>query len=356
MSTLTHPGFKQQAQGAALQPLWQRVLLLIVLGYEAAGCLAGGGMLIARPDGSLMQMPVSLVQGVFADFLIPGIILFAMGILTGIAFMAVLRRWGNAWLWAWLAIGGLAIWFWVEIVIIQEVVWLHAMWGLPVLLAGIAGASLIPKRLVNNILMICGIASSLLYVAANIIVPMQWPEYSSMSQTVSELSAVAAPTRMLWIVICTPFTLLTLLFSVGIYKYAGDNRKLKIAGALLIAYSTLGILWPFAPMHLRATLAAGGDTFSDTMHLTLGAVTELIYFAALIIVALALDKGFRIYSFATLAVLLVFGTLTFIDAPKVSLNGPTPYIGLYERINIGVFLLWVVVLAMIRMRDINKVR
>jgi len=354
MSTITLPGSKQQAQGAALQPLWQRVVLLIVLGYEAAGCLAGGGMLVAKPDGSLMQMPVSLVQGVFADFLIPGIILFALGILTGTSFVAVLRRWTNAWLWAWLSVGGLTIWFWVEIAIIQEVVWLHAMWGLPVLLGGIAGASLIPKRLVNNILMICGIASSLLYIAINIIVPTQWPEYNSMSQTVSELSAVNAPTRMLWVVLCTPFTLLTLLFSAGIYKYAGGSRRLRIAGALLVAYSVFGIFWPFAPMHLREALAAGGGTFSDTMHLTLGAVTEVIYFAALIIVALALGRGFRIYSFLTLAVLVVFGTLTFIDAPKVSVNGPTPYIGLYERINIGVFLLWVIVLSVVRMRDVNK--
>jgi hypothetical protein len=35
-----------------------------------------------------------------------------------------------------LALGGLVIWFTVEIIIPQEFHWLHAMWGLPVL-AGI---------------------------------------------------------------------------------------------------------------------------------------------------------------------------------------------------------------------------
>jgi hypothetical protein len=41
----------------------------------------------------------------------------------------------------------------------------------------------------------CSLASSLLYVGMNIAIPMWWPDYSSFSQTVSELSAIDAPTR-----------------------------------------------------------------------------------------------------------------------------------------------------------------
>ena len=48
------------------------------------------------------------------------------------------------------------------------------------------------------ILLVCGILSSLLYIAMNVFVPMQWDGYSSASQTVSELSAIGAPTRSLW--------------------------------------------------------------------------------------------------------------------------------------------------------------
>ena len=43
--------------------------------------------------------------------------------------------------------------------------------------------------------------------------------------------------------------------------------------------------------------------------------------------------------------LLAFGGLTFLEAPRLQANLPTPWIGLWERINISVFLLWVVVLA-----------
>jgi len=61
--------------------------------------------------------------------------------------------------------------------------------------------------------------------------------------------------------------------------------------------------------------------------------------------ATAFGKPFRLYSIATIVVLLTFGALTFIEAPRLQANLPTPWIGLWERINISVFLLWVAVLA-----------
>ena len=47
----------------------------------------------------------------------------------------------------------------------------------------------------RKLLLTCGIASSLLYVAMMVFIPMQWDAYSSGSQTISELSAIGAPTR-----------------------------------------------------------------------------------------------------------------------------------------------------------------
>jgi hypothetical protein len=42
--------------------------------------------------------------------------------------------------------------------------------------------------------------------------------------------------------------------------------------------------------------------------------------------------------------------LTFWDAPRLQADLPTPWIGLWERINISVFLAWVVVLATVLLR------
>jgi phosphotransferase system glucose/maltose/N-acetylglucosamine-specific IIC component len=154
----------------------------------------------------------------------------------------------------------------------------------------------------------------------------------------------------MWMILAAPYTLLVIAFGWGVWKSAGNNRRLRTAGGLLLAYSFLGLLWPFAPMHLRENLAAGGATWSDTMHIALGAVTEILYLLALCFAATALGKSFRLYSIITFIVLLLFGTLTFLEAPGVAANEPTPLIGVWERINIGVFLLWVVVLAVVLMR------
>lgn len=346
-TTTTAYAEKETSTGSLRQPQWQRILLLSVLAYEGAGALLGGSLLVAAPDGRLMKMPVDMMHGVFPDFLIPGIILFGLGVLSTIAFVAVFRRTPSDWIMAGLALGGLAIWFWIEIAILLDLHWLHFMWGLPVIAGGLAVIPLVPAEHLRRALLSCGVLSSVLYVVVTIIVPMQWGTYDNASQTISELSAIDAPTRTLWMVLATPYTLLIVAFAWGVLKSAGENRRLRIAGWLLFAYGALGFLWPFAPMHLRETLAAGGGTLSDEMHIALAAVTQTIYFLALILTAAALGKAFRIYSIATFVVLVFFGALTFIEAPGIAKNEPTPMIGVWERINIGVFLIWVVVLAVV---------
>ncbi len=127
--------------------IWQRIILLIVLGYEGAGALAGGILLIIAPDGKLMDMPVQIMHGFFQDFLIPGIILSGLGILNTAAFIVVLRRTKSGWLLAGLGLGGLAIWFVTEIIILKELHWLHAMWGIPVLIGCIVAFPLVTSHL-----------------------------------------------------------------------------------------------------------------------------------------------------------------------------------------------------------------
>lgn len=352
--TLKYANKELRAPRKVVQRKWQRVTLLAVLGYEAAGSLVGGSLLVAAPDGHLMKMPVDIMHNAFPNFLIPGIILFALGILTAAAFIAVLNRTRHDWVMACLALGGLTIWFWVEIAILLDLHWLHLMWGLPVLLGGLVVIPLIPSRYLQKASLFCGILSSLLYVAVNVIVPMQWKVYDVASQTVSELSAIGAPTRTLWAVLCTPYTFLVIAFAWGVLIAAKGNRNLRIAGRLLLAYGALGLLWPFAPMHLRESLASGGGTFSDTLHIALGVVTEVIYLLALGFAAAALGKPFRYYSIATFGVLIVFGVLTFLQAPGIATNQATPLIGVWERINIGIFILWVVVLAIILLKKNSK--
>jgi hypothetical protein len=207
--------------------------------------------------------------------------------------------------------------------------------------------------MIRKILLVCGVLSSLLYVAMTVFIALQWKGYSSASQTISELSAIGAPTRSLWVLPAAFYTVLVTAFGWGVWKSAGRNRALRIVGGLIAAYGTLGLVWPFAPMHLREALAAGGGTLSDTMHIVLAGVTVPLMLLAIGFGAAAFGKRFRLYSIASLAILAAFGALTFLDATRIAANLPTPWIGVWERINISVFLLWVVLLAitLLRVRD-----
>ena len=197
-------------------------------------------------------------------------------------------------------------------------------------------------------LLVCGIASSLLY--ALMIWTIRYEGYDLVSQVPSELVAIGAPTQRLWTMLGAIYTLLVAAFGWGIWRSAGRHRTVRIVGGLVLAYGSLGLLWPFAPMHQREVLAAGGGTLSDTMHLALGAMTVFLMFLAIGFGARAFGMRFRVYSIASIVVLLAFGVLTFLDAPRLEANLPTPWIGLWERINISVFLLWVVVLATVLWR------
>jgi hypothetical protein len=204
----------------------------------------------------------------------------------------------------------------------------------------------------RKILLLCGLLSSVLYVAMNVFVPMQWEGYSSASQAVSELSAIDAPTRPLWVPLGIAYTLLLTAFGWGVWQSAGLNRSLRIVGGLLIANGLVGLGWP--PMHLREVLAAGGGTLTDTLHIVWSIVTVLLMMLSIGVSATAFGRRFRHYSIATMLILVVFGTLAGMDAPNLEANLPTPWLGVWERISIGVDMLWVAVLSIALLRSENR--
>ena len=327
-ATMEYARKEHEMQHTVGQPKWQRIILLTVqptssrllIGWQLPGCSARW-----QTDGHAGRHHAR----VFSDFLIPGIILFGLGILNTAAFVTVLRKAHSEGIMAALALGGLGIWFSVEIIILQELHWLHAMWGLPVVVGGLMAIQLIPSRYSQKALLVCGILSSLLYVAMNIFVPMGWDAYSSTSQTVSELSAIDAPTRPLWVLLGIIYTFLLIAFGWGVLKSDSGNRPLRIVGGLLLAYGIISLAWPFAPMHLREVLATAGGTLSDTMHIVFAMATILLMLLAIGFGAAVFGKQFRLYSIVTFVILLAFGILTFSDSPGISKNQPTPLIGVW---------------------------
>ena len=193
-------------------------------------------------------------------------------------------------------------------------------------------------------LLVCGIAAAMLYAAMLVFVPMQWQGYSSASQAISELSAIGAPTRPLWVALGMIYTLLIALFGLGVWHSAGRTRALRVAGTALVVSGIIGLFWP--PMHLRGT----EFTLTDTLHIVWTIVTLLLMVVTIASGAMALGKRFRLYSVATILLFVVFGGLTWLDAPLVAANLPTPWMGIWERANVALYLLWIVAFAIALLR------
>jgi hypothetical protein len=202
-------------------------------------------------------------------------------------------------------------------------------------------------------LLCCGIAASVLY--SLMMMTISYKGYHLTSQTVSELSAIGAPTRPLWLILGVIYQILMTGFGIGIWISAGQDTKLRITGVLIIlAYGAAGFLWPFAPMHQREALASGNGNNVDNLHIILGIITVCSDLLILALGAASLTKRFRNYSICTFIVLIVFGVLTGMDGPKIGENQPTPWVGVWERINILAFLTWTAVLGTILLRKTRK--
>lgn len=193
----------------------------------------------------------------------------------------------------------------------------------------------------TNVLLACGIAASILNVIANVIGAIVWDGYRWTSFTISELSAIDAPSRPLVPSLMLVFGLLSICFAFGVLAVAGRKGDLRLTGWLLLAIGVLDLAGPFVPMHLR-----GAETsLTDTMHIAVTAVTSLLLMLAVWSARGAFGSGFRVYSLVTIATLVVFGMLAAVDGPRIAANDPTPWVGLTERICVGAYLLWMAVLS-----------
>ena len=198
-------------------------------------------------------------------------------------------------------------------------------------------------ELLRRALLVFGILTPPLYVAINLLGAAQWENYSFASQAVSELSAIGAPSRSLLLWLGAVYDLFVLAFALGVWRSAGSKRSLRLTAAFLLGTVIVDTLFRFAPMHMRGT----PPTLTDTMHIVLSAAISLCILLAVASSAAAFGRWFRVFAIATILIMLVAGAWTGFEARGVPTNAPTPVLGLTERIDIGAYLLWTVVLAVV---------
>ena len=185
----------------------------------------------------------------------------------------------------------------------------------------------------RRLLLVCGILASVAYVIADLLSALRYPGIHSFTfQSISELSAIGAPTRSIVVPLLTAHSVLALAFGVGVWRSAGEDHRLRRAGRLLIALGIVDVIVaPFFPVHVR-----GADArVADTMHILVTIVTVALILLAIWFASNSFGTRFRAYSIATIVSLIVCGALAGLDGPKIAAHEPTPWLGVTERINIG---------------------
>src|SRR5690242_1325223 len=94
-------------------------------------------------------------------------------------------------------------------------------------------------------------------------------------------------------------------------------------------------------MHMRGAAA----TASDVWHGNLTLLGAGCYLLAMGFGAAAFRGRFRWYSIGTMLTLSAFGALAGIDIPRIGASLPTPWVGVWERVNIYATMLWIAALA-----------
>ena len=202
-------------------------------------------------------------------------------------------------------------------------------------------------KMARKLLLICGILSSPLYVAMDVIASRRYEGYSFTGQNYSELLATGAPTRSLMLLASIAYNLLVAAFAAGVWRSAGPKHVARITGAMMAGYAFLSMVTPsFFQMDMRGAEM----TSRGSLHGPMTLVMSVFILLSMGFGAFLLGKRFGFYSFATIVIVLVFGVLTGLQAPQLEAGQSTPWMGLTERVNIYATMLWFAVLAITLLR------
>lgn len=202
--------------------------------------------------------------------------------------------------------------------------------------------------MIRRALLLCGILSPLLYATADFLAGSSWEEYTFRDYTISELGAIGAPSRTLFTILLIPTYLLLMAFGVGVWKSARDRRKVRVVGAILVGLAVVALaVGMFVPMRPRGT----EQGLSGLLHVVEGIAWMIGLVTAMGFAAAALGRRFRVYTIATIVLIVIFIAWTGVYGPRIEEGSPTPWLGVIERTWWYGYQLWFAVLAVKLLRE-----
>jgi len=191
------------------------------------------------------------------------------------------------------------------------------------------------NRMKSKKFYLAGLVASFAYIIAVILGGIMWPAYSHLRQAISELTMTTAPNQWLIQPLFLIYNLSLLIFAIYLFKKA-MNKPLKISAILLSLVGFSGLLMYFFPQDpLNVAL-----TFDGLMHFVLAGMEALgtivaIYLGGSGLAKATSDRQFKFTSVFLGSVVLICGGAT----PYIMSALPN-YFGVFERITIGSFILW----------------
>ena len=194
-------------------------------------------------------------------------------------------------------------------------------------------------RLAGRLLLAAGVAAPLLYAATVIIGAAQHPGYSHLGNAISELIARGQGGQLEpWFLL---YNLLIILFAAGLDMRVGlSGRWFRISAAMIGTSGVLGVAMAWFPQDAVGTPM----TPTGIGHLVIAALMSVTSMAAVLADMLAwraLDRRRAVFSARCLAVIFLSGAVAAVEAAQ-----GWPLVGLFERITIGTYLLWIMATAL----------
>lgn len=143
MNTSVDPSFASSTLRPARLARWTLLATLALLGVNA---VVAGALFVAKPDGRLLGIDATRLQGsAFADYLVPGLALLALGAVALFAAVLVGRRARSAWIMAEAASVGFLFFEAIQVSVIGTF-WLQAVVVALALLCAVLAAGMAPMR------------------------------------------------------------------------------------------------------------------------------------------------------------------------------------------------------------------